>query len=373
MAPIRLELTARLSQALGLFDHVTVIDPEVASDEQLERLHDPAYVAAVRQFSLNPVGSDPERGLGTDDVPVFAGMHEASARIVGGSMALADAILSGDAEHGVNFTGGLHHAMPAKADGFCIYNDAALAIQRLLDNGVERVAYIDVDVHHGDGVERMFWDEPRVLTASVHQSGRTLFPGTGWPRDIGGEHARGTAVNIALPPGTRDSQWLRAINSAIIPVVQAFDPQVIVSQHGADSHIDDPLAHLAISLDAHRYAMDTIHRLSHQLTDGKWIALGGGGYEVVSVVPLSWSHLIGVAAHHPVPLTTPVPEEWRIAVKELTGREAPTRMGDLDPNDGPIWVQPWEMGYNPHSDVDRAIMATREAVFPLHGLDVWFT
>jgi acetoin utilization protein AcuC len=281
-------------------------------------------------------------------------------------------VWEGRTEHAVNFCGGLHHAMRGNASGFCIYNDIAVGIQWLLEHGARRVAYVDIDVHHGDGVERIFWDDPRVLTVSLHESGRALFPGTGFPGDIGGPHAEGDAVNVALPPGTGDSAWLRALYATALPLVRAFDPDILVTQHGCDTHVQDPLAHLALSVDAQRTAADALHRLSHQVCEGRWVALGGGGYEVVDVVPRTWTHLTAMAAHHPIPLTEPVPEDWLAHVRELLGREGPRRMGDLDPADGPIWHQPWDMGYNPHSEVDRAVMATRQAVFSHHGLDVWF-
>ena len=373
MAPIRIDLTARLCESFGVFDGIEVIDPGVGDDDLLATVHDRDYIAAVRRASEDPEhGADPARGLGTEDVPVFRGMHEASARLAAGTRIAAERVWTGATEHAVNFTGGMHHAMPDRASGFCVYNDVAIGIQWLLDQGVERVAYVDFDVHHGDGVEKIFWDDPRVLTCSVHQNGRTLFPGTGWPGDIGGAGAEGTALNVALPPGTTDSQWLRAIQSTVGQVVRDFAPQVLVTQHGCDSHMDDPLAHLAISVDAQRYAMDVLHRLAHEAAGGRWIAVGGGGYEVVQVVPRSWTHLVAVSRHEPIHVSTPTPQAWRDQVHELTDQDAPTRMGDLPPGEWPIWVQPWEMGYNPHSEVDRAIMATRQSVFPLHGMDPYF-
>lgn len=372
MAPVRLDLTARLCRALGVFDEVDVVETGIADDDVLATVHDREYIEAVRAISADPTTADGQWGIGTDDVPSFAGIHESSARIVAGSVEVARRVWSGEAEHGVNFTGGMHHAMPGRASGFCIYNDVGAAIQWLLDHGAERVAYVDVDVHHGDGVQEMFYDDPRVLTVSVHESGRTLFPGTGWPGDTGGEGAEGTAVNVALPPGVVDGPWLRAITSVAVPVVRAFEPQVLLTQHGCDTHREDPLAHMAISLDAQRQAAVNLHRLSHEAADGRWLAFGGGGYDVASAVPRAWTHLTAIAAHHPVPAATEIPQEWRDHVELVSGQPGPTRMGDLPDSDLPIWVQPWAMGYNPHQGVDRAIMAAREAIFPLHGLDVWY-
>jgi acetoin utilization protein AcuC len=322
--------------------------------------------------SVDPDSANGAYGLGTDDDPAFVGMHDASARVVAGTRDLCEAVWTGQTEHGVNFCGGLHHAMPDAASGFCIYNDVAIGIRWLLDHGVERVAYVDVDVHHGDGVERIFWDDDRVLTVSIHESGRALFPGTGWPSDIGGADAQGSATNIALPPGVADAGWLRAFHSTALPVVRAFRPQVLVSQHGCDTHLQDPLAHLALTVDAQREAAETLHRLSHDVCDGRWVALGGGGYEIVDVVPRAWTHLTAIAAHRPIDVSEPVPEDWREHVRELTGRPAPFRMGDRPPDAGPLWWRSWDLGYDPEDPVDRAVMATRQAVFPLHGLDVYF-
>jgi len=374
MAPVRLDLTARLCDAFGLFGHadVALLNPAVPEDALLETVHDPAYIAAVKAASADPSDADEARGLGTEDDPAFLGMHEASARIAAGTRQLCEDVWNGSVAHGVNFCGGLHHAMPGNASGFCIYNDIAVGIQWLLDNGVQRVAYVDVDVHHGDGVERIFWDDPRVLTISLHESGRALFPGTGWPGDTGGPNAPGSAVNVALPPGTGDSAWLRALHSTALPVVRAFKPEVLVTQHGCDTHAQDPLAHMALSVDAQRAAADTLHRLAHEVCGGRWVALGGGGYELVDVVPRTWTHLTAIASHRPIALTEAVPEDWLEHVRMELGRQAPRRMGDLDPAEGPIWHQPWDMGYNPHSEVDRAIMATRQAVFEHFGLDLWF-
>jgi acetoin utilization protein AcuC len=374
MAPERMELTARLARSLGLLDlgHVTVAAPWVASDEELGTVHSAEYVAAVRRVSADPDTPELERGLGTEDDPAFAGMHEASARLAGGSLLAAAAVLDGSAVRAVNFGGGMHHASRERASGFCIYNDAALAIQRLLDGGVQRVAYVDVDAHHGDGTQSIFWDDPRVLTISLHETGLTLFPGTGFANEIGGPNAQGGAVNVALPAGTGDAGWLRAFHAIVPQLVGAFEPEVIVSQHGCDSHRLDPLTHLNISVDGQREAAAAIGNLAARYCENRWIATGGGGYNVITVVPRSWSHLIAIAAGRPVPLRTPVPEDWRRYVQEKYGAkygvEPPTVMGD----DVDLWWRSWEVGFDPNDDVDRTVMATRKEVFPLYGLDPWF-
>ena len=366
MTSERLDLTIRLAQDLGLFDGpgVELADAGIATDDLLATVHDRAYIAAVHRASTDGT-VDLDHGLGTSDDPIFPDMHVATARVVQGSVDSVLAVWEGRAAHAVNVTGGLHHAMPAAASGFCVYNDAAVAIRALLDAGAQRVAYVDVDAHHGDGVQEVFWDEPRVLTVSVHETGHALFPGTGHVRETGGPGAEGTAVNIPLPSGTGDAGWLRAIDAIVPAVVRAFAPDVLVTQHGCDTHVLDPLTHLRVTIDGQRAAAQLLHRLAHEVAGGRWVALGGGGYAVVDVVPRSWSHLIGVATHQPVDPETVVPESWRALVQERYGRRGPDRM--TDGHDARF--SPWTSGYDPGDDVDRSIRATRSAVFPLVGLD----
>ncbi|MFW6204824.1 MAG: acetoin utilization protein AcuC [Actinomycetota bacterium] len=362
--PIRLDLTMRLARALGVLDPtgVQVVPPSTASDGLLNTIHTPDYIEAVRHASAAPDTVDFAHGLGTPDNPCFPGMHEASARVVGGSVDAASAVWEGRAEHAVNIAGGLHHAMASSASGFCIYNDPAIAVRQLLDAGAEKVAYVDVDVHHGDGVEAAFYDDPRVLTISLHESPRTLFPGTGFPEETG---AQGTAVNVALPPGTRDSGWLRAFHAVVPPLLREWQPQILVTQHGCDSHVDDPLAHLALTVDGQRASYAALHALSHELCDGRWVATGGGGYMLYEVVPRAWTHLLAEAAHDPVEPATETPEPWQDHVRTRLGRRAPLRMTD----GGTAEFTDWSSGYDPADSLDRAVMATRKAVLPLHGLD----
>lgn len=374
MNPVRLELTARLCREFGLFDadSAQVVVPDVPPDDVLLTVHRPEYVAAVREASLDPSTASQAFGLGTEDDPAFPGIHDVSARIVAGTLDIAQAVWRGEAEHGVNFCGGLHHAMPGYASGFCIYNDAAVAITWLLEHGAKKVAYVDVDAHHGDGVERIFWNDPRVMTISVHETGTVLFPGTGFPADSGGPDARGCAVNVALPPGVSDGPWLRAFHAVVPALLRVFQPDFIVSQHGVDSHFTDPLAHLGLSVDAQQTAMETIHDLSHELCGGRWAALGGGGYEVIGVVPRSWTHLTALALHRPIDFSTPVPQPWLDHVKTRFGVDAPAKMGDGIAEHGRVWFRSWESGFDPSNAVDRAVMATREATFTHQGLDVFF-
>ncbi len=368
MNPIRLELTAALVREFGLFDHpsVELVQPVLADDALLEMVHKRRYIEAVKTAASDPTNLfDLDHGLGTPDVPVFHDMHNASARVAGSTVALAEAVWGGSVEHAVNFGGGLHHAMPDAASGFCVYNDVALAIAKLLDRGAKRIAYVDVDVHHGDGTQETFYNDPRVMTISLHESGRTLFPGTGWPDEVGGPGAEGRSVNVALPAGTDGDAWLRAFGAVVPPLVRSFQPDVMVTQHGCDSHALDPLAHLMLSVDAQRASYEALHALSHEVCGGKWVAAGGGGYALVDVVPRAWTHLVAIAAGADIAPDTRVPEEWRTFVRERTGGAvAPLKMTD---GYSPSVPASWDGGRG--DAVDRAIRETREAIFPLHGLD----
>ncbi|AYY14816.1 acetoin utilization protein AcuC [Actinobacteria bacterium YIM 96077] len=367
MDPVRLALTIRLARDLGILDlpGVHVVPPEAAPDDVLTSVHTPDFVAAVRAASADTSRLDLSYGLGTGDVPCFEGMHDVSAKIVGGTVAAARAVWERSTTHAANIAGGLHHAMPGLASGFCVYNDVAVGIQTLLDAGAQRIAYVDVDVHHGDGVQAVFYDDPRVLTISLHESPQTLFPGTGHPSEVGSRAAEGAAVNVAIPPGTGDAGWLRAFHAVVPPLLRAWQPQMLVTQHGCDSHLEDPLAHLALTVDGQRASYASLHALAHELCEGRWLATGGGGYALVDVVPRAWTHLLAIAAGSPIDPQTPVPAAWREYVRAAGGVVAPSRMTDGAKGT----YTAWEQGFDPADAVDQAIRATRSAVFPLHGLD----
>ena len=365
MRPMRLELTMSLARQLGVLDVVEVRAPQYASDDTLELVHDPLYVASVKRAPDDLLGRLSLRwGLGTGDNPVFPRMHEVSSLVTGASVDAARAVWEGTHEHAVNISGGLHHAMRDRASGFCVYDDPAVAIAWLLAAGATKVAYVDVDVHHGDGVQAAFWGDPRVLTVSLHETGRALFPGTGFP-----DETDGTCINVALPPGTGDAQWLRAFHAVVPPAIRAFQPQVLVTQHGCDTHALDPLAHLLLSIDGQRATYQALHRLAHEVCGGKWVALGGGGYEPVQVVPRAWTHLLAEAAGTTVDGATP--NDWRAEAGERGGELAPTSLTD----GGVATYLPWDpFDMEPARDrlslaVDEAIVATRSATFPALDLD----
>jgi acetoin utilization protein AcuC len=360
--PVRLDLTIRLATALGVLDGVELVTPDPAPDSEIERVHEPGYLNAVRAAPM--AGWDVGHGLGTADNPVFARMHEASALVVGGSLAAAKAIATGQADRAVNIAGGLHHAMRDHAAGFCVYNDCAVAISWLLDNGFDRIAYIDTDVHHGDGVQDAFYTDPRVLTVSLHQSPLSLWPGTGRPEELGGPGAEGTAVNVPLPPGTGDRGWLRAFHAVVPAVVKAFRPQVLVTQCGVDTHREDPLADLALTVDGHREIYRRLRALAEEVTGGRWLALGGGGYELLRVVPRSWTHLLATVLDRDVEPDTPLPASW---VSHASGRAPDWPLPSSMSDGGDVGFEPW--GGDAQTPLDNAVRETRRAVFPLHGLD----
>ena len=366
MSPLRVDLTMRLAESLGVVgERLKVVPAPVATDEQLLSVHTAALVEAVRHAGANPEWPEHTHGLGSDDNPVFADMHTAAAHVVGATVEACRQVWSGESLHSANITGGLHHAMPDLASGFCIYNDIAVGIQYLLDQGVQRVAYVDVDVHHGDGVEKIFWNDPRVLTISLHETGQLLFPGTGFPHDIGGPDARGSAANVALPPGTADAGWLRAFHAVVPPLVREFQPEVLVTQHGCDSHQQDPLAHMMLTVDGQRAAYLTLHELAHEVCDGKWVVTGGGGYAIVEVVPRAWTHLLSIVAGRPLDPATPTTEVWRRYVRDVLGCDPPAMLSDGHE----LHWRDWSAGYDPDTWLDRAVHATRSDVFPHHGLD----
>ncbi len=372
LAPIRVKLTIELARAFGVLTRpgVVVEAAAAASDAELELIHDPSYIAVVKAAGGELDAPRPDaatllgRGLGTPDDPVFAGMHAASALVAGATLGAARAVWFGSAEHAASIGGGLHHAMRGNASGFCVYNDPAIAIAWLLAHGVERIGYVDIDVHHGDGVQAAFWDDPRVLTISMHEHPATLFPGTGRASETGGPAAEGGAVNVALPAGTRDAGWLRALHAVVPPLLAEFRPQILVTQHGCDTHWSDPLANLEITIDAQRAAHTLLHRLAHETAGGRWLLTGGGGYQLVQVVPRTWTHLLAEAAGDPIDPATPTPQAWREYVGRVSAESPPELMTEGASTEFPSV----DRGYDPADPVDQAIMATRNAAFPLHGL-----
>jgi acetoin utilization protein AcuC len=332
--------------------------PEPAPDDELLLAHTARYIAVVRRFSEIDHGwMEPEAGIGVGgDDPPFVGMHDAAAAVAGGSLRAIEAILRGDVEHAFHPGGGLHHAMADRASGFCIYDDPALAIARARRDGL-RVLYVDLDVHHGDGVEAIHAADPGVLTVSFHESGRYLFPGTGFADEMGEGAAAGTIVNVPLPPDTGSEAWLAAVTSLLPELAAEFRPDVVVSQHGADSHLWDPLAHLRNTVTAMGAAARLVHDLAHEHARGRWLSTGGGGYDAYRVVPRSWSLVWLAAAHLDAPAETPEPwrERWDEEARRYGQAPLPRTFDDPPTPTEPVVARV----------IERTVEEVRAAVMPL--------
>jgi acetoin utilization protein AcuC len=331
LKPARVMLTRELIAAYGMLDddRVEEVPTRVATDEDLMLVHTERYLDAVKRAGEGEPGDWWRYGFGPGDNPIFPNMHEASARVAGASLVAADAVLSGGVEHAFSPAGGLHHAMPERASGFCVYDDPALAIAWMLVNGAERIAYVDVDVHHGDGPQAIFYEDPRVLTISIHESGRYLFPGTGFPNERGTGQAEGTKVNVPLPPNTSDQGWLLAFREVVPPLVRDWRPDVLVTQLGCDTHHSDPLAHLALSTRAYREVATILHGLAHEAAGGRWLATGGGGYQWARVVPRAWTIYFAEMAEREPP--DDIPLEWLELAARESGAAVPDRLSEEPP------------------------------------------
>jgi acetoin utilization protein AcuC len=305
LKPERLRGVFATLTELGAFDrpNAALLAPREATRDEVERIHAPEYVEAVMQASADP-DLDYERwGMQAwGDTPPFRGMHEASVLTTGASLTAMEEVVAGRARVAVNYAGGLHHAMRSRASGFCIYNDPAIVCAMLADRG-RRVAYVDIDAHHGDGVQAAFYETDQVLTISLHQDGRTLFPGTGSADERGRGKGAGYSVNVALPPYTDDPAYVRAFDAVVGPLVERYRPDVLVTQQGIDPHFSDPLTHLMLSTHAREHCVRAFAAMPYP-----WVAMGGGGYDL-DAVRRTWSleHLIMLGAEIPAELHDPDP------------------------------------------------------------------
>ena len=304
LQPIRVKLAVDLIKSTGLIEHAHLLPPRTATIEEIELVHSPEYVELVRRLSdparrhSVPVDAVDAAGYASADNPISDELHEGTSLVVGASLVAAEAIEGGAALHAFSPSGGLHHAHRDRASGFCTYNDAAIACQWLKQRG-HRVAYVDVDVHHGDGVEDIFQSDPDVLTISLHESGHWLFPGTGFPQDSGVGPGRGFAANLPFVPYTWDEPWLTAFERVVPALLRRFKPTVLVTQDGCDTHHLDPLAHLAATTRIWPRIGAVFHELAHELCGGRWLALGGGGYAIYEVVPRAWTLLFAEMVERP--------------------------------------------------------------------------
>ncbi|MFP7299479.1 acetoin utilization protein AcuC [Neobacillus niacini] len=289
----RLKLTVDLLHKLNALEHHQIVPPRMATDEELALVHDPSYIDAVKMAGQGqlPQHVAENYGIGTEDTPIFPNMHEASALLVGGTLTAVDQVMTGQAAHALHLGGGLHHGFRGKASGFCIYNDSSVAIKYLQNKYNARVLYVDTDAHHGDGVQWSFYDDPDVCSLSIHETGRYLFPGTGNVNERGQGKGYGYSFNIPVDAFTEDESWLHAYTESLKEVAEFFKPDVILTQNGADSHYYDPLTHLSATMKIYREIPKLAHEIAHQYCGGRWIAVGGGGYDIWRVVPRAWALL----------------------------------------------------------------------------------
>jgi acetoin utilization protein AcuC len=321
LTPLRIELTYALMRDLGILEHSNVkkLIPRKATDAEVLRIHSQKYIDKLKELnSLTRPSykSFPEFGLGPGDNPVFPGMYDASLSVVGASLSAAEYLfIDEDHTRAFNIAGGLHHAMPDAASGFCILNDPAIAIQKVLDEHPDfSVMYLDIDCHHGDGVQWIFYKTPKVLTLSFHQSGETLFPGTGFTKETGEGDGKGYSLNFPFPARTFDDIYLRAFNRILPQVMDAYRPDLLVCQLGVDTHFLDPLTSMGLSTTGQEKVFQKIHEcVPKYVSTNKLLALGGGGYDV-SVVGRTWSMILAEMAG--INLENYLPDSWLALLKE---------------------------------------------------------
>lgn len=307
----RLQLTMDLLKQINALQPEQIKTARVATDEELLLGHDAAYIDIVKRAGHGELRNSEGEvyGIGTEDTPIFKNMHEASAMFVGGTLTACDYVMQGKTNHALNLGGGLHHGFHGKASGFCIYNDSTVAIKYMQKKYDARVLYIDTDAHHGDGVQWSFYDDPNVCTLSIHETGRYLFPGTGAVTERGNGEGYGTSFNIPLDAFTEDGSFLEVYETAIREVIAHFKPDVILTQNGADAHYFDPLTHLYSTIKTYEVIPKIAHELAHEFCEGRWIAVGGGGYDIWRVVPRAWSMVWLAMTNQQVP-TGAIPKEW---------------------------------------------------------------
>lgn len=303
--PIRLQLTMDLLNDIGALKSSHLLLSRPATEEELLWIHQPEFIEAVKALSQSPPDSQwmsraEQYGLMDEDTPYFAGMHEAASYVVGGTITAVDAVMSGRTTHALHLGGGLHHALSAKAAGFCVYNDASVAITYAKRHYGARVLYVDTDVHHGDGVQWSFYSDPDICTYSIHETGKYLFPCTGYVNERGEDQGYGACMNIPLQPYTEDASWMECFEQSIQRLTNHFKPDLIISLHGCDAHALDPLSHMHCSMNIYNEMPAILHRLAHRYCEGRWVAVGGGGYDMWRVVPRAWSLLWLEMSHHPL-------------------------------------------------------------------------
>ncbi|MFW9786446.1 MAG: acetoin utilization protein AcuC [Candidatus Thorarchaeota archaeon] len=358
LKPDRLKLTYILSELLGLIDRVDLQEPTLATRADLELFHSPEYIDAVEDSGTNN-NIHPQYGLGTADNPVFPLIHETGARYVGATLDAMRAMIDG-ASNAFCISGGLHHAHKSQASGFCIYNDVVIAINMLHKKKKAKVLYFDFDAHHGDGVQTAFYGSKDVMTISVHQTGKTLFPGSGFIYETGGAEGAGYSVNIPLLPGAGTPELIRVFNDVVVPLFESFNPDLLVTQLGVDGHYLDPLANLAFTSHGYETVVRDLRDMAAKSCDMGWLAVGGGGYHPVNVARL-WTLFLAVMLDEDVPRK--IPDEFKHVCHQMGYRDIPELMRDEDEV-----VQMYLEREYVTLDLERVLRKVNELVFPYHGL-----
>lgn len=334
-APFRQRPLFDLLRTMQLVSDDELIRTASANDDELRTVHERDYVEIQKRLDdpgdRDAIRRAPLYGMGTADNPIQPGQHAAAAAAAGATLACVRDVLAGHARAGFNPTGGLHHAMPGSASGFCLYNDLAIGIKDALAQGVARVAYVDFDVHHGDGVEWIFREDPRVLTISFHETPRTRWPFTGRAEDRGTGRGAGSAINVPFEPGTCDPSWQSLVDAVLEPAITRFAPELLVTQHGCDPHVSDPLADLSLGTASFEHAARLARRLADQVCAGRWVATGGGGYQPVTVIPRAWSMVWCALSGRATP--DAVDPAWRARWQEHADAPIPERFCDEAPRD----------------------------------------
>ncbi len=359
LTPDRLKLTHMLSEQLGFMDKVQSIEPIVAERADLEMFHAPNFIDAVVECGDSDC-INARYGLGIADNPTFPRIYEAAARYVGATLDGMKEIVKG-ASNAFCISGGLHHAHRSEASGFCIFNDVVTAVMYLQKKKPCRVLYLDIfDAHHGDGVQNAFYRSKDVLTISAHQTGKTLFPGTGFVYEIGGGEGIGHSVNVPVLPGTGTPELIRIVEEVVVPLFESFQPNLLVTQLGVDGHFLDPLAHLAYTSHGYETSLKRIKKLSEDICDVGWLAVGGGGYHPVNVARL-WTLFLAIMLDEDVPRC--LPDEFKQECNMRGYNVFPETMRDEQQV-----VQQYFSQEQITLDLDRVFRRIEELIFPYHGI-----
>ncbi|TFG34447.1 acetoin utilization protein AcuC [Candidatus Thorarchaeota archaeon] len=358
LKPERLKLTYLLSKELGLLDRCNVFEPTIASKLDLEMFHSPEYIDSVIKCG-SELCSDPRHGLGTADNPVFTKIYETGARYVGATLDAMKKIIEG-ASNAFCISGGLHHAHKNAASGFCIFNDVAIAINHLRKKKDYKVLYFDIDAHHGDGVQNAFYRSNEVMTISIHQTGKTLFPGTGFVYETGGAEGTGYAINVPVIPGAGSLELIKVYEEIVVPLFESFRPDLLVTQLGVDGHYMDPLAHLAYTSFGYETVLKSLRKLSSNNCELGWLAVGGGGYNPVNVARL-WTLFLSIILDEKLP--EKMPEEFANQCSSMGFTRCPDTIRDKEDV-----VQMYFSRGEVTLDLDRTIRRVKELVFPYHGI-----